>query len=245
MNQDVDVDYNDPDSLAANRDSQLVITLNSQSNDQNYKYPDEDENYFKNFPSDRLVFFKILAEENLPCTKTLEWLLQNVKFYDKIEELNTTSVYQCLLTNYCPELKFCKCRTETSATCEGFDEFSDLDFDDLEDDSKLRSDAFQINLTPVDRKVLDATLKMGPIRMRSDGQIILRNVDGFDYDANPFNGISSDKNLNLIIYNSVMRTNRAECSPGFFAEDNIGMFTEFDTILLLDDVTYTDRYELL
>jgi hypothetical protein len=244
LNEDLDIDFNDTDSLAANRDRQLVITFDSRG--QAYRYPNEDDSRFINFPSDKFVFSKILALPNLPCTATLQTLLRNAQYYDKFdEELNTNSVSQCFLDNFCPELEYCKCIAENTLTCEGFQDFETLDFSVLRPDSLLRTETIRIDLKPDSpREVLDDNLKMGPIRMADNGQIIIRNVNSFDYNDNPFNGISAKKDLNLLIYSSVMRTNEPACSPDLLAPDNIGMFSEFDTILLRDDVIYTNKYDL-
>lgn len=97
MNLNVDVHYENQTDLEVNRDKQLVITIESLSNGQSYKYPNEDVAYFYNFPFNRLVFFRILAEPDLECTLCLNWLLQNAFVYEPISFLNTTSVYNCLI----------------------------------------------------------------------------------------------------------------------------------------------------
>jgi hypothetical protein len=130
LNTGVQID--DQEDQDANQDKQLVMTINSLSNGQSYKYPNEDIQNFLSFPFNRLVFARILAELDLECTDTLEYLLQNAFSYEPISFLNTSSVYNCLTTkpqNFCPELgQYCSCVAENVVKCEGFPDFDKLNF---------------------------------------------------------------------------------------------------------------------
>lgn len=99
LNVDVVVNYTNPVSVELNQERALVIQINDRNSGKSYLYPDEDITYFQYFPYDRMVFFRILTVQNIDCTSTMSFLLQNALYYDPPSYLNTTSAYKCLLVN--------------------------------------------------------------------------------------------------------------------------------------------------
>ncbi|RNA40449.1 hypothetical protein BpHYR1_013668 [Brachionus plicatilis] len=92
------VNYSNPNELSKFENKSLVVTFNSRSGQQ-YSFPNEDLERFRYFPHDRLVYARILADQNLECSDTLQFLLKNSFNYPSVSFLNTTSTYKCFLNS--------------------------------------------------------------------------------------------------------------------------------------------------
>lgn len=92
------VNYSNPNEISMFENRTLVITFNSRSG-QDYSFPNEDLENFKYFPHDKLVYARILADQDLNCSDTLKFVLKNSFSYPSVTFLNTTSTYKCFLTS--------------------------------------------------------------------------------------------------------------------------------------------------
>jgi hypothetical protein len=240
-----DVDFNNSTSVELNLDTQLLVEIDSKGFG-NYNYPDKDFFYFEYAPYTRNVFFRVVADDNLYCTRTLNKMLNNAVHYKNLALVNTTSVYQCLLLgDYCRELNpQCSCtESETKLTCENFLDFDELNFNKLYTWSPYRSRLQELVLAPIDRReILDKNLDLGPLRMEQDGVVILRNIGGFQYDSNPFVDLTLSDSLSLYIYDSDITTIEPICSIRILEPDDIGLFTEFTFIHFGENLRYTDTF---
>lgn len=97
LNTRVYVDYEIDESVEQSRKSSLMVTFNSRNDKNKYDFPSKDQEIFQHFPHDHFVVARILSEVGLPCTKSLEFLLKNARYYKPLSNLNTTSAYNCLL----------------------------------------------------------------------------------------------------------------------------------------------------
>jgi hypothetical protein len=64
--------------------------------EESYDFNDAQLIKFKQFPHERLVFVKILANRVLPCSETVKWLSKYWRNYKNSDELLTGSVESCL-----------------------------------------------------------------------------------------------------------------------------------------------------
>lgn len=147
---------------------------------------------------------------------------------------------------FCPELDTigCSClESDVKLKCDDFLYFKDLDFAILTNNSPLRTRLEELELSPTGhQEELNSSLILSPLSMKDDGKVILRNINGFQYNSNPFDELTISRNLSLTIINSVFRTTDSTCSPNTFEFDNIGLFTKFSKLYLGENLTYTSTF---
>lgn len=146
---------------------------------------------------------------------------------------------------FCPELAAigCSCpESDVKLECVGFLDFEDLDFTLLDPGSPLRDRMEELVLEPLGiQEILDGMLDLGPLRMIEDGRVILRNIGGFQFNANSFEDLTEADKLSLIIENSVIKTNDI-CSIRLLEADDVGLFSEFTTLMFGENLIYTDEF---
>lgn len=146
---------------------------------------------------------------------------------------------------FCPELDVigCSClESDVKLKCEDFEEFSDLDFSLLEDDSPLRERMEELELMPKDKKNLDNNLKLESLRMIKDGHVILRNIDNFDFESSPFEDLTEAENVSLTITDSILTTTLSPCASATNFDPDTGLFSKFTTLYLGENVEYSDTF---
>ena len=89
------VDYNDTKLLEEIRNHSVLVTFDTRYGRERYEFPNSDLIYFKYFPHSQFVFAKILSAINLNCTRTIEFLLQNNKYYKPLAEISTSLSKKC------------------------------------------------------------------------------------------------------------------------------------------------------
>ncbi len=95
LNSNVQVDYNDPVSVANNKNRSLLITFDGRYDLENYIFPSEDLKYFQRFPHEQFVFARVYSSLNLNCSDTLLFLFKNSKYYSSFSSVNTTIYNKC------------------------------------------------------------------------------------------------------------------------------------------------------
>lgn len=95
LNSNITVDLTNQIEISKNKDNRMILVLGDLT--KSYKYPEEDFCLFRSFPHNKLVFPVVKTLDNLECTCTLIWLIQNRDLYPDIPLiLNTSSVSNCL-----------------------------------------------------------------------------------------------------------------------------------------------------
>ena len=98
LNGDVRVNLNNKTDIELKKNEQFLLEFdNRYEDDSAYAFEDSELCKFKDFPHDKLVFPRIFAnKDNLPCSKTVKWLLKYYRNYKDFEQLNTEGVGGCL-----------------------------------------------------------------------------------------------------------------------------------------------------
>lgn len=98
LNGNIRVNLSNPAEVEANKNKQMIITFNDRVANQNYDWPDRDIRYFVNFPHDKLVFPRVIANVDInKCTFSLSWLYLYRQLAVNQADINTTSASNCLL----------------------------------------------------------------------------------------------------------------------------------------------------
>ena len=97
LNGDVRVNLNNKTEIELKKNEQFLLEFDNRYEDDSvYSFEDSELCKFKDFPHDKLVFPRIFSRDNLPCSKTIKWLLKYYRNYKDFEQLNTQGVGGCL-----------------------------------------------------------------------------------------------------------------------------------------------------
>jgi hypothetical protein len=253
LNSKIEVNLTDLNAVESKKNESFLLTMNNRNNGQSYLYPDEDLTYFENWPHNKMAFYRILSDQNLNCTSTVNFLLKYADNYKTPSTLSTTSTDRCYkpptttraptttnFNGYCPELyPYCSCKlSPIYIQCNNFDSFDQLDFSLLKNGSTSRRIS-ELELSPNNPLILDSTLNLDGIELYND--VKLRNLKGFEFKSNPFSLFS---NLNLYLYNSSLvfyedsKTQvLIDCSTAASSSIASPVFRSFN-FMQLDDISY-------
>ena len=162
-----------------------------------------------------MAFYRILSDQKLNCTDTINFLLKYADNFKTPSQLSTTSTDGCFkpkttpmppittpnINGYCPELfPLCTCNlSPVFIKCENFISFDELDFKLLKNGTKNR-DIYELELSPLKPLIFDDTLNLEGIELIND--VKLRNLKGFELKSNPFQLLNNGSLLNLYLYDS-------------------------------------------
>ncbi|CAF0826340.1 unnamed protein product [Brachionus calyciflorus] len=91
------IDFNDCFSITKKNGMNFIYEIEFDA----YDFPNEDFCYFKDFPHQKLVFPVVKYNQNLKCTCTLIWLIQNLKLKSfiqskNLDEITNSVIIKCL-----------------------------------------------------------------------------------------------------------------------------------------------------
>lgn len=97
LNSKTKVDYSNPESLIENQNKSLLVNLNSLHSSFFFYFTEQDYENFKYFPHQNFVFARIVMLYPLNCSKTMNFLLKNARYYPlEFSNVNTTATANCI-----------------------------------------------------------------------------------------------------------------------------------------------------
>jgi hypothetical protein len=133
---------------------------------------------------------------------------------------------------------FCACLlSPVLIKCDNFNSFTQLDFTRLNQSS---NEFTELELSPTVKLTLNNDLNLNGINVTE--WIKLRNINGFDFTANPFR--NTDNKLKFSIYESRIETVNApkDCRSDSLTDDFVSLFSSFEIVIFSNDLTYTDNF---